>query len=73
MPRKSYFGENDEILELDAQWFAEAKRGRPVKPSGKPKKRVLIRLDEDVVDHFRRTGQDFWQEHINEALRKTMK
>ena len=73
MGRKSYIDEDGEALELDAQWFAEAKRGRPVMPSGKPQKRVSIRLDADVLEYYRDMGGHFWQEHINEALCKTLK
>ena len=72
MPRKSYIDENGEALELDAEWFARAKRGRPVMPSGQPKKRVSISLDTDVLEYYRDMGGHFWQEHINEALRKAM-
>jgi uncharacterized protein (DUF4415 family) len=40
-------------------------RGRPVK--ARPKIRVAVRLDPDVVDHFRATGPG-WQTRINDAL-----
>ena len=40
-------------------------RGRPVKPS--PKVRVAVRLDPDVVDHFKAAGPG-WQTRINDAL-----
>ncbi|WP_051660765.1 BrnA antitoxin family protein [Bosea sp. 117] len=35
------------------------------------KQQVTLRLDRDVVDYFRATG-DGWQSRINEALRKTL-
>ncbi len=41
--------------------------GRP--PSKLTKEVVTIRLDRDVVAHFKETG-DGWQTRINEALRK---
>jgi len=40
-------------------------RGRPVKAA--PKIRVAVRLDPDVVEHFRATGPG-WQTRINDAL-----
>ena len=40
--------------------------GRPVTDS--PKVPVSIRLDKDVVDHFKATG-DGWQTRINSILR----
>lgn len=44
-----------------------ARRGRPV--SDNPKGRVTIRLDNDVLSHFRAQGPG-WQTRVNEALRK---
>lgn len=47
-------------------------RGRPagsVKPDAKQP--VSLRLDPDVLAHFRATGRG-WQSRINEALRKAM-
>jgi len=41
-------------------------RGRP--KSDKPKVHVTLRLDADVVEHFRRDGRG-WQGRINETLR----
>jgi uncharacterized protein (DUF4415 family) len=43
------------------------KRGRP--KSDDPKLQVTLRLDREVVDHFRQTGSG-WQSRINEALRQ---
>jgi uncharacterized protein (DUF4415 family) len=36
------------------------------------KKLVSLRLDQDVLDHFRATG-DGWHKRINETLRDAMK
>jgi uncharacterized protein (DUF4415 family) len=36
-----------------------------------PKRRVTLRLDADVIDHFRLMGRG-WQGQINEALRKVV-
>jgi uncharacterized protein (DUF4415 family) len=45
-------------------------RGRP--KSKNPKRPVSIRLDPDVLTHFRRSGRG-WQSRINAALRKVAK
>jgi len=61
---------------LDDDWFEEAhafkgetlvRRGRP--KSDNPKQPVTIRLDRDLVEWFKRTG-DGWQTRINNELRK---
>ena len=46
------------------------KRGRP--RLDEPKQSVSLRLDHDVVAHFRRTGRG-WQSRINAVLRKAAK
>jgi uncharacterized protein (DUF4415 family) len=42
--------------------------GRP--PKASPKVSVTLRLDQDVLERFRATGQG-WQTRINAALRKS--
>jgi uncharacterized protein (DUF4415 family) len=70
----------DEIPHLDREWFerAEIREGgrliRAGRPAGRPKKAdpkeaVSIRLDPEVVAHFRASGRG-WQSRINAALRK---
>jgi uncharacterized protein (DUF4415 family) len=70
----------DEAPPLDRKWFerAEIRDGecliRPARAVGRPRKAapkeaVNIRLDPDVLAHFRATGPG-WQSRINEALRK---
>lgn len=44
-----------------------AKRGRP--PLEKTKQSVTIRLDPDLVDHYKATGKG-WQSRMNDDLRK---
>jgi uncharacterized protein (DUF4415 family) len=44
--------------------------GRP--PLAIPKVQVTIRLDHDVLAHFRASGQG-WQTRVNELLRRKMK
>lgn len=69
----------EEIPELTDEWFERAglyrgekliSRGRP--PSPQPKEPVSLRLDHDVVAHYRGTGRG-WQSRINAALRKVAK
>ena len=67
----------DDAPELTDEWFAGAdlyeagtlirRGGRPKK--AEPKEAVSIRLDPDVVAHFRAGGPG-WQSRINAALRK---
>ncbi|MBS3929395.1 MAG: BrnA antitoxin family protein [Sphingomonadales bacterium] len=74
---KKPVGGLDEIKpELDDDWFAEAdayvgtklvRRGRP--RVANPKKPVSLRLDSDVIDWFKRSGEG-WQTRINDELRK---
>jgi hypothetical protein len=72
----------DEIPELTGADFARGvwhrggkplprgPRGRP--KSGNPKRPVSLRLDPDVLAHFRHSGRG-WQSRINAALRKVAK
>ena len=66
----------DQAPPLTEEWFEEAdlyhgekliRRGRP--KSDASKRAVSLRLDPEVIDWFRATG-DGWQTRMNEALRK---
>ena len=70
----------DDAPHLTREWFerAEIREGdrlvRAARPAGRPKsanpkEAVNLRLDGDLVAHFRATGPG-WQTRINEALRK---
>ncbi|MDO9077000.1 MAG: BrnA antitoxin family protein [Brevundimonas sp.] len=48
--------------------LAQFRRGPGRPPADNPKVPVSIRLDKDVVDHFRATGEG-WQTRINSILR----
>lgn len=50
-----------------AKEMLKPKRGRP--PSAAPKEHVNIRLDADIVQSFRRSGNG-WQTRLNKALRE---
>jgi uncharacterized protein (DUF4415 family) len=56
--------ENPDAVLLDEEWFEKAKL---VVPSSE-KKRITIRLDEDVVEHFKQGGPGY-QSRINDVLR----
>ena len=56
-----------EVLpELVASWRKRGERGPQKSPT---KQQVTLRLDRDVVERFRATGEG-WQSRINDALRR---
>jgi uncharacterized protein (DUF4415 family) len=85
MPKKKTTGatkwtDPDDAPRLNRDWFERAEirdggrlirkarpRGRP--KSAAPKQAVNIRLDADLLAHYRATGPG-WQSRINTALRK---
>ena len=81
MPRKKSSGSSkwvdpDDAPELTKEFFDRAeirhgdriiRRGRPPLPN--PKQAVKLRLDADVLEAYRKTG-DGWQTRINADLRK---
>ena len=56
-----------ELLDVDVARLRPVRRGRP--PQETRKVATTIRLDADVIEHFRDAGGG-WQTRINEALRK---
>ena len=71
------FVDPDEIPDMSAPHWrkkfeaaAVVKRGRP--KSEQPKVSTTLRLDADVLEHFRSAG-DGWQTRINAALRSAIK
>jgi uncharacterized protein (DUF4415 family) len=73
---KSKWIDPDEAPRLERDWFDRAeiwegnkliRPGRPRKAA--PKEAVSLRLDPDVLEHFRASGPG-WQSRINAALRK---
>jgi uncharacterized protein (DUF4415 family) len=54
----------------DAAALVMRRRGRP--KLDKPKEAIKLRLDSDVVESYRKTG-DGWQTRINADLRKARK
>lgn len=67
--RKSYLDDDDNILELDEQFFREATRGRPKLPAEKRKQQITTLIDPDVLAFFKKDGQG-WQTRMNAALRE---
>ena len=76
--------DKDDAAELTGDTMKRARRGRDMlpeavlsqlrrgpgrPPADRPKVPVSIRLDQDVVDHFKATG-DGWQTRINSILRE---
>jgi uncharacterized protein (DUF4415 family) len=85
MPKKQSAGAkpskhwDDDAPELTDEFFRRAdwyegekliRRGRP--PGLVPKRPVTIRLDTDVIAHFKATGHG-WQTRINDTLRRAAK
>jgi uncharacterized protein (DUF4415 family) len=76
---KATWVDSDDAPELTENWFARAdlyegdklvrRGGRPKKAA--PKEAVNIRLDPDVLAHFRATGPR-WQSRINATLRRAV-
>ena len=69
----------DEAPELTDEWFDRAdlyegeklvRRGRP--KSAAPKEAISLRLDQEVLSHYRATGPG-WQSRMNDDLRKAAK
>ena len=71
MTQKSYITDDGEALEADEEFFKKAVRGRPEMLVEMRKKAITIRLDPDVLEHFRATGRG-WQTRINSILREAM-
>ena len=71
-----------DAYELDDEWFKRARPASEVHPElverwrktggkMKPAKEIIsLRLDYDVLDHFRAAGPD-WESRINEILRRS--
>ncbi len=73
---ESTWTDPDDAPELTKEWFEKAdlfhgerlvRRGRP--PAEKPKQAISLRVDADVLEHFKATGPG-WQGRMNEVLRK---
>jgi uncharacterized protein (DUF4415 family) len=55
-----------DTYEMGATEFKQLRRGRP--PGSGTKTQITLRLDTDIVEKFKATG-DGWQTRINDVLR----
>lgn len=63
------FAQFRQVAETSPDLVTAYKRRGPKTGAAGPKKQVTLRIDPDVVEHFRATGEG-WQARINAALRK---
>ena len=70
--RKSYIDADGEAKDLDAEFFREARRGRPPLPAHRRKQKVTIMLDSEIVQHFKAGGPG-WRTRVNAALARTVR
>ena len=68
---KPYIGADGEVRELDDNFFANAKVGRPPLPSEQRKQKISIMLDPDIIDRLKSDGKG-WQTRANALLRKAL-
>jgi len=66
--KKSYIKADGEARELDDEFFATAKRGRPALPKDAKKRRVNIMLDPDVADRLKEIPNA--SAYVNKLLRE---
>jgi uncharacterized protein (DUF4415 family) len=57
--------------DIPSDWHKAAKPGLPFPLPKKNKRQVTLRLDPDVLDHFKRQGRG-WQSRINAVLKTFM-
>lgn len=86
MPKKKSVGSKawrdpDDAPELTGKWFRDAdlyegerlvRRGRGRPRLERPKAQITLRLDQDVIDGLRATGEG-WSGRVNDALRRWLK
>jgi uncharacterized protein (DUF4415 family) len=58
-----------EVFPELAQKMAKNLGGRP--PLAQPKRAISIRLDQDVIDKFKASGQG-WQSRMNDVLKRSV-
>lgn len=59
-----------DVRELDAEFFAKAKRGQPALPVAVRRKRVNFMLDTDVIEDLRSSGNT--SALVNSLLRNNL-
>jgi hypothetical protein len=68
--KKPYIKRDGEVRELDREFFATAKRGRPPMPAEAKKRRVNIMLDPDVADRLKTIPNA--SAYVNDLLRRKL-
>jgi hypothetical protein len=68
--KRPYVKRNGEVRELDQEFFATAKRGRPAMAPEAKKRRVNIMLDPDVADRLKAIPNV--SAYVNDLLRKKL-
>ncbi len=68
--KKPYISRDGEVRELDQEFFAKARRGRPVLPASARKRRVNVMLDPDVADRLKALPNA--SAYVNDLLRKKL-
>ena len=68
--KRPYIKRDGEVRELDQEFFATAKRGRPSMPAEAKKRRVNIMLDPDVADRLKAIPNV--SAYVNDLLRKKL-
>ncbi|RBP09085.1 hypothetical protein DFR50_12357 [Roseiarcus fermentans] len=66
--KKPYVDRDGEVRELDREFFAHARRGRPAMPAEARKRRVNIMLDPDVADRLKTIPNA--SAYVNDLLRR---
>ncbi|MFQ6551787.1 BrnA antitoxin family protein [Aestuariibius insulae] len=69
--RKSYIAPDGDASELDADFFKDARPGRPALPEEDRKQRVTLYLDKDVVARLKEDGKG-WTTRANARLREVL-
>ena len=68
--KKPYTDRDGEVRELDPEFFAQARRGRPSMPAETRKRRVNVMLDPDVADRLKAIPNA--SAYVNDLLRKQL-
>ena len=68
--KKPYVNRDGDVRELDQEFFATAKRGRPPMRAEAKKRRVNIMLDPDVADRLKAIPNV--SAYVNDLLRKKL-
>ena len=66
--KKPYVARDGEVRELDSDFFAKAKRGRPALPAEAKKRRVNLMLDPEIADRLKTLPNA--SAYVNDMLRK---